>query len=323
MDDSLLNKGGSVFDLTDPYAVSSYVNQHIGHHQMRLPGNGGAVASLAHRKLASLDLCRISYGGRARVTSPALETIYHAQLLLRGDCLWQTAADEHHFRAGDLLLINPDDPVDLTYSDDCAKLIVKLPAELIDRACQAGQWRRPAEGVRFAPKHDLQQLAGWPGLLQLACAEAESPHSMPQVQEQYTRLIALKLLALPGSNLIRQPAQSRDAGFERIRDFIERNLRQEITVGQLARLANISERSLYALFEKHAGTTPKRYLRQKKLERIHADLSDPRGNVRNVTEIALDYGFLHLGRFSRNYKDAFGELPSETLRRCSEPAGSV
>jgi len=45
--------------------------------------------------------------------------------------------------------------------------------------------------------------------------------------------------------------------------------------------------------------------------------------VRNVTQVALDYGFVHLGRFSESYKSAFGELPSETLRRQKAPNPSV
>lgn len=83
----------------------------------------------------------------------------------------------------------------------------------------------------------------------------------------------------------------------------------------MAQLANMSPRSLYALFERKAGTTPKSYIRQRKLEKIHGSLSDPSVKVRNITEIAMDYGFLHLGRFSESYKSTFGELPSDTLRR--------
>jgi hypothetical protein len=34
-----------------------------------------------------------------------------------------------------------------------------------------------------------------------------------------------------------------------------------------------------------------------------------------VTAEALRWGFWHFGDFSRAYKDCFGELPSDTLRR--------
>ena len=105
------------------------------------------------------------------------------------------------------------------------------------------------------------------------------------------------------------------ACFERIDDYIGRNLRQDIDIEELARQAKMSLRSLYALFERHASATPRQYIRQRKLERIHACLADPSCNVRSVTELALDYGFLHLGRFSESYRQQFGELPSETLKR--------
>ncbi|SDS37650.1 helix-turn-helix transcriptional regulator [Pseudomonas oryzae] len=314
MDCRLLNEKSRIFANADPYAVSEYVNQHVGSHCIRLPNTGTPAASLSHRTLASLDLCRISYGGSVRVTSPALETIYHLQILLRGHCLWRGRGEEHHFTPGELLLINPDDPVDLTYSDDCEKFIVKLPAAFLDKACSDNQWRRPGEGIRFTPRHALSELEGFTGLLGLVCDEAESEHAIPQIQEQYARIIASKLLALLKNNISFDPL-SGNPSFERIAQFIEDNLKQDISLEQLAQLARMSPRSLYALFEKSTGTTPKNYIRQRKLESIRQRLSDPRTTVRNVTEIALDYGFLHLGRFSETYKNAFGELPSDTLRR--------
>lgn len=315
MDSSLLSAASCVFDRADPYAVSSYVNEHVGSHAIRLPTIGHPEASLNHRKFASLDLCRISYGGSVRVTSPALETIYHLQVLLRGHCLWRGHGEEHYFSPGELLLINPDDPVDLTYSDDCEKFIVKLPSTLLDKTCRDSQWQRPAEGVRFKSRHSLQQLEGFTGLLQLVCSEAESAQTVQQVQEQYSRIIATKLLTLLDNNVSRMVPEQGAASFERILQFIEDNLKQDISVEQLAQLAHSSPRSLYALFERHTGTTPKSFIRQKKLEQIYSSLSDPASRVRNITEVALDYGFLHLGRFSESYKSAFGELPSDTLRR--------
>ncbi len=89
MESRLLSERSSVFHHADPYAVSDYVNQHVGQHCIGLSRTSHPQASLSHRKFAEFDLCRISYGGSVRVTSPALESIYHLQVLLNGNCLWR------------------------------------------------------------------------------------------------------------------------------------------------------------------------------------------------------------------------------------------
>lgn len=112
----LLSERSQIFQGADAYAVSDYVNQHVGSHCIRLPPKGRPQASISHRTFSSLDLCRISYGAPVRVTSVALETIYHLQILLSGHCRSHSRGVEHVFGPGEILLINPDDPVDLTYS---------------------------------------------------------------------------------------------------------------------------------------------------------------------------------------------------------------
>ncbi|MCY1418414.1 HTH-type transcriptional activator RhaS [compost metagenome] len=316
MDARLLSDRSVIFDHADPYAVSGYVNQHVGGHCIRLPRHGSPQASLNHRKFADLDLCRISYGGAVRVTSPALETIYHLQVLLQGNCLWRGHGQEHYFAPGELLLINPDDPVDLTYSDDCEKFILKVPTGLIESICTEQRWPHPDQGVRFLEnRYQLNELEGFVSLLGMICQEAEASDPMARVQEHYAQIVASKMLNLMKTNVRRDGLGSAAVTFEAIADYIERNLKQDICIEELARQANISLRSLYGVFERNAQTTPKHYIRQKKLERVNACLSDPSCNVRNVTELAMDYGFLHLGRFSESYRNQFGELPSDTLKR--------
>lgn len=315
---SLLKEKSVVFREADPHDVSGYVNQHVGCHSIRLSKTCRPSADLSHRTFGQLDLCRISYGGTVRVSSEALETIYHLQVLLKGHCLWRgVRGKEHHFVPGELLLINPDDPVDLTYSQDCEKFIVKMPESLLKAACAENHWQRPDEGIRFtSSRYSLQEIGGLLSLLSLVCEEAESGIAPPRMQEHYGKIIASKLLCLR-NNVRREPLGNTSGTgiFDRIAHFIEENLKQDITLEQLAGLANVSPRSLYALFEKHAKSTPKHYVRQKKLERINANLRDPSVPLRNITEVALDYGFLHLGRFSESYRNTFGELPSDTLKR--------
>ncbi len=197
MNASLLSERSRVFERADPYAVSGYVNRHVGTHCIRLPAAGRPQASLDHRTFASLDLCRISYGAAVRVTSPALESIFHLQILLRGHCLWRGGGQEHALAPGELLLINPDDPVDLTYSADCEKFIVKLPCALLEAICAEQRWSHPARGVRFLEhRYRLDQLEGFVGLLALVCREAESGERLARVDSHFEQILGSKLLTL-------------------------------------------------------------------------------------------------------------------------------
>lgn len=316
MENRLLSERSSVFHHADPYAVSDYVNRHVGQHCIGLSRTTHPQASLSHRKLAELDLCRISYGGSVRVTSPALETIYHLQVLLHGNCLWRGPQREHHLVPGELLLINPDDPVDLTYSQDCEKFILKVPTRLLESICDEQRWQRPSGGVRFLRNHyRLDELDGFVNLLGMVCHEAEVSDSLPRVQGHYSQIVASKLLTLMSTNVQRGNLGAPGASLERILDYIERNLKLELPAQALAEQACMSLRSLYALFDRHLGTTPKQYVRQRKLQRLHECLADPSCSVRSVTELAMDYGFMHLGRFAESYRQQFAELPSETFRR--------
>lgn len=57
------------------------------------------------------------------------------------------------------------------------------------------------------------------------------------------------------------------------------------------------------------------YLRRLRLEKVHEELSAAEPDLASVTEVATRWGFVHLGRFAAAYYRAFGEFPSETLRR--------
>ena len=57
------------------------------------------------------------------------------------------------------------------------------------------------------------------------------------------------------------------------------------------------------------------YLRQVRLRRAHAALKAADPHATSVRATALSLGILHMSRFTAAYRSAFGEAPSETLRR--------
>ncbi|QKZ04833.1 AraC family transcriptional regulator [Pseudomonas eucalypticola] len=316
----LLGQRSEIFNQADPHAVSLYVNQHVGSHCIELPRTSHPRAQLRHRTFAELDLCRITYGAPVRVVSPALELCFHVQVLLQGHCLWRHGRQEHDLAPGELLMINPDDPVDLTYSADCEKFIVKVPVRLLAGLCTQQRWNVPASGVRFVQqRYRLDDVQGLVNLLGLVCQEAEEPEAQPLVQAHYTQIVASKLLRLLKNNVRRDDEHTLPANVERVLEYIDRHLQEPLDTNVLARLAQVSPRTLYGLFARHACTSPVDYVRQRRLARVHACLADPTCTVRSVSQLALDYGFMHLGRFAEQYRQRFGQLPSETLgqRRAS------
>jgi transcriptional regulator GlxA family with amidase domain len=83
----------------------------------------------------------------------------------------------------------------------------------------------------------------------------------------------------------------------------------------LARAVHVSVRSLQGGFHKHVGKPPMTYLRDLRLKGIHEELKRATPATTTVETVAYSWGMLHLGRFAAAYRQAFTELPSQTLKR--------
>lgn len=80
----------------------------------------------------------------------------------------------------------------------------------------------------------------------------------------------------------------------------------------------VSERNLQLHFQEALGMSPKKWFRQIALTRVRSSLIQNKARPGIVTEEAMKYSFEHLGRFSKDYRNLFGECPSETARRNPE-----
>ena len=80
----------------------------------------------------------------------------------------------------------------------------------------------------------------------------------------------------------------------------------------------MSERTLRSAFRNVVGLSPNVYVNVIRLNRVRAELEKSSPFSTTVSAVATRGGFFHLGRFSRDYRRFFGELPSETLRATGE-----
>ena len=65
-----------------------------------------------------------------------------------------------------------------------------------------------------------------------------------------------------------------------------------------------------------------RLLRSRRLCQVHRALLDAPVGA-HVAEIAESFGFRHLGQFAADYRELFGERPSETIRRAPSRGGEL
>jgi len=129
------------------------------------------------------------------------------------------------------------------------------------------------------------------------------------------------LLATLGSSRDFEPArsdhvrQSQTLVVKACEDYALSHVDERVYVTDLCRAAAVSERALEYAFKEVMGLTPVAYLTRLRLHRVRQALLAATHGSTTVSAVALDWGFWHFGEFSRAYKDCFGELPSDTLRR--------
>jgi len=83
-----------------------------------------------------------------------------------------------------------------------------------------------------------------------------------------------------------------------------------LSVAELTRIMGLSRRTLQNACQSILGMSPIRFLRALRLSEARKTLQ----RAGSVTQVATQFGFWHLGYFSRDYHAMFGELPSQTVQ---------
>jgi len=145
---------------------------------------------------------------------------------------------------------------------------------------------------------------------------------MPQSGE-VARLVESELLELTINALASaeerarpEPGWRRHRAVKRALEYLDGDPSPPPTIPQLCRVAGVSQRTLEYGFREQLGVTPLRYLKVLRLNRARSELGQASPDRETVASVALRHGFAELGRFAGEYRQLFGEVPSDTLRRC-------
>ena len=201
------------------------------------------------------------------------------------------------------------------------QLALRKPAVMAHLCALLG--REPAAPLTFAPAVDLTSGYGR-SLARYVLAALEDADHDTSVLSNPTTAAAFEQFIITGL-LLSHPHNHTDAlqrlersiaprDVKRAIDFIEARLDSPLTFGEIVDAAGVPGRTLLKHFRDCHGTSPMRYLRKARLEKVRAALMRAEPDE-SVTAIAMNWGFAHMGRFAVEYRRRFGESPSRTLRQ--------
>ena len=105
-------------------------------------------------------------------------------------------------------------------------------------------------------------------------------------------------------------------------DYIEQNIKSPVRLSVMCNELGTSVRNLQLQFKKHLNITPKRAVEQSRLASLRGRLLNESAEDVTVSQLACEQGFSHHSQLARDYFRAFGELPSQTLRRSHTNGGT-
>lgn len=275
-----------------------------------------------HLPIHDISLNYMCYGPETIIEPGFLTDFYLIQLPLRGTARIEAEGRVIDTYPGKAIVIDPTAYTRMVWSEGCEQFLVQISRDLINRMSAQCLGEEHTKDTRFSDCMDHwngNHLAWWRHLFNFI-QEYGQVHNVYKNDE----ISRLGVESLVKSLLYQLENNHTDLLYDRQRNVLPRHVKiaqkfmyehfnEHLVIKDLVDLLEISERSLFDGFRKFSNTTPMKFLQDVRLREAHRCLSDPQCNC-SITEVALNCGFTQLGRFSQQYRDRFGELPSDTIR---------
>lgn len=107
---------------------------------------------------------------------------------------------------------------------------------------------------------------------------------------------------------------NKDLVLQKVCAYVQAHLDHKITLSDLKQEVQCSARSIQLKFKKYLNQSPFKYIEEQRLLSAYQLIAQcPQS--KSVSEVALEVGFKHQGRFSVKFKARFGIHPSSLLKK--------
>lgn len=295
-------------------------------HKLTTADRSGAVNTVHNSvKQDSISLNYLDYGAEVHIQPGELGSFFLVQIPLSGGSYVRCGDQEVYSDQNTASIPNPTEKLEMTWLDESPHLLVHIPRLVLENRLSELIQRDLTVPLRFELGMDLTapKVSGWRQIVDLLAKGLNGNQCdfHVSVRSQLEDMVITGLLTSHNHNYsacISSPAEpltprSVRVVVEHCHDLTDRTP----TVAELANLAGVSVRSLQEAFKTHVGLSPMEYLRDYRLRQVNKELISSNSTFISVSEVATFWGFTHLGRFSQQYFDRFGELPSATFRNKS------
>ncbi|VVM95652.1 HTH-type transcriptional activator RhaR [Pseudomonas fluorescens] len=262
----------------------------------------------------------IEYSTLVSVKIENLEQSYSVNLPLYGEQSIEHQGSSFVSNSSVGAILSPNQSLRMTIGEKCRKKMVKLSRRALEVKLSKLLGRQISQPILFEPMVSLdgamqqwwQMVENFQEILQAESSLCD----LPDVWSNLENSLITSLLFSQRHNyfdelLARQTG--RPQYLAQLETMFNASLELPLTLEDLERAVGVSRERLYRDFHTHYGMTPIAYFRQLRFEQVRLRLTQARSSER-VSSIAMDYGFQQFGRFSKEYKERFGELPSQTLK---------
>jgi AraC-like DNA-binding protein len=265
----------------------------------------------------------LQYGSPVDIRATPARNDYWVQLPIRGQIEISVGSEQTICNTTCAAILSPARDNRIRNGGESARFGVTINRDALVRQLE-GMLDEPVNaGLDFDVPIDLTQGYGLSLARQVAGAVADIEQSgglcwSPITISLFEQFVISTLLRSHPHNFskrLQRPAGSIAPGdLKRAIDFMEAHLGSPITIADIAQASGVAGRTLFKHFQDFRRMSPMRYLRLARLREVRQALQRAQGN-QGVTEIAMNYGFSHMGRFAVEYRKHFGESPSDTLAR--------
>jgi len=269
-------------------------------------------------RLNSIGLAFCAYDGAASLSFPESQ-ILRQFFSIQGAAGFRTKGNSRPLEAWSPI-ISGDARLDLDFAPGYRQLVLRIDVPAISRLLNSllgddcGMTLRFASGdadpaVMTQMRHDVFRFAEE--------LERFGQDYSPIAIAELERALMVRILLAHRHNfsdrLQRSAPRTNRSVVDIVESYIEAHWDEPLDLQVIAEVANVSLRTVFREFAESGRGSPGQFARRVRLHRAAELLRRPDAQT-SVLAVAFKCGFRNLGRFASEYRQAIGELPSETLK---------